>query len=177
MDSFFGIGVMELFLIAIIALIVLGPERLPGAMRSIANFMRQLRELSNEFTSQFSEEIKMLEEMDPRRIVSDALDPSKTPPPAGSRSANAPSSSPAQTKTRPPTASKPLADTAVSSANSSNTILPPPSEGTRNAQATASGEQKPTNGAPAASSAEQVASPSNAKTDNDNSSAQAEAKR
>ena len=37
MDSFFGIGVMELFVIAVIALVVLGPERLPGAMRSIAN--------------------------------------------------------------------------------------------------------------------------------------------
>uniref|UniRef100_A0A7C1FGD0 Sec-independent protein translocase protein TatB homolog n=1 Tax=Caldilinea aerophila TaxID=133453 RepID=A0A7C1FGD0_9CHLR len=176
MDSFFGIGVMELFLIAIIALIVLGPERLPGAMRSIANFMRQLRELSNEFTSQFSEEIKMLEEMDPRRIVSDALDPSKTPPPAGSRSANAPSSSAAQTKTRPPTASKPLADTTVSSANSSNTILPPPFDGTQTAQADTSAGQRPPNGAPA-SSAGQVASLSNAETDDDHSSAQAEAKR
>lgn len=176
MDSFFGIGVMELFLIAIIALIVLGPERLPGAMRAIANFMRQLRKLSNEFTSQFSEEIKMLEEMDPRRIVSDVLDPSKTPPPAGSRSPHAPSSSAAQTAPRPPTASKPSADAAVSSASSSNTILPPSSDGARNAQATSSVEQKPPNGAPT-SSAEQVASLPDAETDDDHSSAKAEAKR
>lgn len=77
MDSFFGIGLMELVVIAVIALIVLGPERLPGAMRSVANFMRQLRELSSEFTSQFSEEIKMIEELDPRRMINEVLDPSK----------------------------------------------------------------------------------------------------
>lgn len=75
MDSFFGIGIFELFLIAVIALVVLGPERLPGAMRTVAGYFRQIREVSSEFTSQFSEEIKMLEEMDPRRMINDALDP------------------------------------------------------------------------------------------------------
>ena len=82
MDSFFGIGVFELFLIAVIALVVLGPERLPGAMRTIAGYIRQIRGMGSEFTSQFSEEIKMLEEMDPRRIVNEVLDPAKAPPPA-----------------------------------------------------------------------------------------------
>lgn len=82
MDSFFGIGVFELFLIAVIALVVMGPERLPGAMRTIAGYMRQIRNISSEFTSQFSEEIKMLEEMDPRRIVNDVLDPAKPAAPA-----------------------------------------------------------------------------------------------
>ena len=57
MDSFFGIGIFELFLIAVIALVVLGPERLPGAMRTVAGYFRQIREVSSEFTSQFSEEI------------------------------------------------------------------------------------------------------------------------
>lgn len=82
MDSFFGIGIFELFLIAVIALIVMGPERLPGAMRTIAGYMRQIRNISSEFTSQFSEEIKMLEELDPRRMVNEVLDPTKTPAPA-----------------------------------------------------------------------------------------------
>lgn len=82
MDSFFGIGVFELFLIAVIALVVMGPERLPGAMRTLAGYIRQIRTIGSEFTSQFSEEIKMLEEMDPRRIVNEVLDPAKAPPPA-----------------------------------------------------------------------------------------------
>jgi len=84
MDSFFGIGIFELFVIAVIALVVLGPERLPGAMRTVAGYFRQIRQVSNEFTSQFSEEIKMLEEMNPRRMINDVLDPSKTPTPSSS---------------------------------------------------------------------------------------------
>lgn len=107
MDSFFGIGLMELFLIAVIALIVLGPERLPGAMRSVANFMRQIRELSSEFTSQFSEEIKMLEEMDPRRMINEVLDPSK-PTSSSTKPAAKPTTPNPATKSTP-AAAKPLA--------------------------------------------------------------------
>jgi sec-independent protein translocase protein TatB len=75
MDSFFGIGLFELVMIAVIALVVLGPERLPGAMREVAKYMKQLRNISHEFQSQFSEELKMLEEIDPRRILNEAIDP------------------------------------------------------------------------------------------------------
>ncbi|MCB0049677.1 MAG: twin-arginine translocase subunit TatB, partial [Caldilinea sp.] len=96
MDSFFGIGIFELFLIAVIALVVLGPERLPGAMRTVAGYFRQIREVSSEFTSQFSEEIKMLEEMDPRRMINDALDPSKTP--TSSTNTTKPAAKPAPAK-------------------------------------------------------------------------------
>ena len=69
MDSFFGIGLFELMLIAIIALVVMGPERLPGAMRELAKYMRQLRQISGEFQSQFSEELQMLDELNPKRIM------------------------------------------------------------------------------------------------------------
>jgi sec-independent protein translocase protein TatB len=78
MDSFFGIGLFELVLIAIIALVVLGPERLPGAMREVAKYMRQLRQISGEFQSQFSEELQLLDEINPKRIIDDAI----KPPPA-----------------------------------------------------------------------------------------------
>ncbi len=75
MDGFFGIGIFELVMIAIVALIVLGPDRLPGAMREVAKYMRQLRQISGEFQSQFSEELQMLDELNPKRIISDAIDP------------------------------------------------------------------------------------------------------
>jgi sec-independent protein translocase protein TatB len=130
MDSFFGIGIFELFLIAVIALVVLGPERLPGAMRTIAGYMRQIRDISNEFTSQFSEEIKMLEELDPRRMVNEVLDPTKTPAPAN-KTPLAQSTS----ASRPATASSAAKSTAAAAAvarsaaspaeNAGNSILPP----------------------------------------------------
>lgn len=75
MDGIFGIGPLELILIAIIALIVLGPERLPSVMREGARYIREIRKLGNELTSQFSDELKVLDEMNPRRLINEALEP------------------------------------------------------------------------------------------------------
>jgi len=84
MDSFFGIGFMELAFIAILALIVLGPERLPGAAREVAKIYQQIRGLSTELTSQFSEELKILDDLNPQKLmndlVEDATNPSKKKP-------------------------------------------------------------------------------------------------
>lgn len=86
MDGFFGIGFLELALVAIIALIVLGPERMPGIMREGARYIRELRKLGREFSSQFSEELKALDEINPRRILNEMTDPLRpeqgTKPPA-----------------------------------------------------------------------------------------------
>lgn len=77
MDSFglFGVGVPELFLIAILALIFLGPERLPETLRQVAGFIRQLRSLASELTSQFGDELDILDEMNPRKILEEATRP------------------------------------------------------------------------------------------------------
>ena len=96
MDSFFGIGLFELVMIAIVALVVLGPERLPGAMREVAKYMKQLRSISHEFQSQFSEELKMLEEIDPRRILNEAIDPNA---PASTTAAKPPAQAATRGKT------------------------------------------------------------------------------
>lgn len=131
MDSFFGIGIFELFLIAVIALVVLGPERLPGAMRTVAGYFRQIREVSSEFTSQFSEEIKMLEEMDPRRMINDALDPSKTPTSSTNTTKPAAKPAPAKPATTSNAAKSAAAAAAVAKnaaqplASEENTMLPP----------------------------------------------------
>ncbi len=74
MDGFFGIGFGELVMIAIVALIVLGPERLPSALREVAKFIRQVRNLSQEFTSQFGDDFKALEDLNPRRLLQEAID-------------------------------------------------------------------------------------------------------
>jgi sec-independent protein translocase protein TatB len=80
MDGFFGIGILELFLIAILALIVLGPERLPGVMREGARYIRMLRKMTNEFTSQFSDELQALDELNPRKIFNEMTDPNRPEP-------------------------------------------------------------------------------------------------
>ena len=94
MNSFFGIGFMELAFIAILALIVLGPERLPGAAREVAKAYQQIRNLSTELTSQFSEELKIIEDLHPQKLMNDLVQDTVNPP---------------KKKAQPKTASKPLA--------------------------------------------------------------------
>ena len=49
----FGIGAEELVVIFVIALFVLGPERLPSLARDLGKAMRELRRASDELTEQF----------------------------------------------------------------------------------------------------------------------------
>ena len=104
MDSFFGIGISELFFIAVIALIVLGPERLPGALREVAKFIRTVRGLTNELMSQFGDEIKVLDELNPQNLLREL-----TEDPAD------------KTKAKSTTATKPAAKPAAKSTTSSST--------------------------------------------------------
>jgi sec-independent protein translocase protein TatB len=112
MDSFFGIGITELFFIAIIALIVLGPERLPGAIREFSKFMRTIRNLSSELTSQFSEEMKALDEINPTKILRELTeDPAEANKDQAKSSAQA--AKPAATKTAAKPAAKPATGSAT----------------------------------------------------------------
>ncbi|RIK43505.1 MAG: hypothetical protein DCC55_05500 [Chloroflexi bacterium] len=74
MDSIFGIGLPELFFIAILALIILGPERLPGTLRQIAKAWGYMRNIGRELTAQFSEEFKDLQDLNPRKLLNDLAD-------------------------------------------------------------------------------------------------------
>jgi sec-independent protein translocase protein TatB len=45
----FNVGGMELVVIGVIALVVLGPDKLPGALRQLGTFMGELRRISRGF--------------------------------------------------------------------------------------------------------------------------------
>lgn len=49
----FGIGAPELIVIFLIALFVLGPERLPGLARDVGRAMSDLRRASDQLTDEF----------------------------------------------------------------------------------------------------------------------------
>ena len=57
----FGVGSLEIVLILAIALIVLGPDRLPQAMGTVGRWIRELRRLTGEFRKEFDEEIQFLQ--------------------------------------------------------------------------------------------------------------------
>ena len=58
----FGIGPEELFLIAIIALLVLGPERMPKVMRDVGRVVGDLRKTSDELREEFMNADRALRE-------------------------------------------------------------------------------------------------------------------
>jgi Tat protein translocase TatB subunit len=58
--NFFGVGPMEMGLIAIIAVVVLGPERFPEMAVQLARAIRWLRGYANEATSDLRSEFQEL---------------------------------------------------------------------------------------------------------------------
>jgi len=45
----FDIGAVELFIVAVLALVVVGPKELPKLLRTVGGFVRKARELTHEF--------------------------------------------------------------------------------------------------------------------------------
>jgi sec-independent protein translocase protein TatB len=56
-----GIGFLELVVIALAALVLLGPQRLPEIMRQVAKFYVHIRRTSNDFKSAFDHVVQEAE--------------------------------------------------------------------------------------------------------------------
>jgi len=71
----FGVGLQELMVLAFIAVIVVGPDRLPDLARQAGRMVRQIRNLANnardELRTELGPEFSDLElrDLDPRTIV------------------------------------------------------------------------------------------------------------
>jgi sec-independent protein translocase protein TatB len=84
----FGIGMPELILIAVVALIVLGPKRLPDLAKSMGRAVREFRKATSELKetlqvdSEFTEVKKAFQDF--QSDVNQSLDPKEQPkePPA-----------------------------------------------------------------------------------------------
>ena len=55
----FGIGFTELLLIAVVAILFLGPDKLPGALVEMAKFIKGVKKTINEAKSSLEEEMKI----------------------------------------------------------------------------------------------------------------------
>jgi Tat protein translocase TatB subunit len=72
----FGIGMPELVVILVIALIVLGPKRLPEVARSLGKAMAEFKRQSSEIMDEFTAQARLDEDTERRARV-------KTAPPTG----------------------------------------------------------------------------------------------
>ena len=57
----FDIGFSELLLVFIIGLVVLGPQRLPVAVKTVAGWIRALRSLATTVQNELTQELKLQE--------------------------------------------------------------------------------------------------------------------
>jgi sec-independent protein translocase protein TatB len=83
----FDIGFFELLLISIIGLVVLGPERLPVAIRTISDWISGMRRFSNNIKAELTEELnikdlstnsKIPEELNLQKFSAEVTDSIKT---------------------------------------------------------------------------------------------------
>lgn len=65
----FDIGWSELLVVAVVAIIVVGPKDLPRMLRAFGRLMGQVRRTANEFKSQFDEALRDAELDEARRSV------------------------------------------------------------------------------------------------------------
>ncbi|CAI8801694.1 Sec-independent protein translocase protein TatB [Kosakonia sp. YIM B13611] len=75
----FDIGFGELLLVFIIGLVVLGPQRLPVAVRTVAGWVRALRSLATTVQNELTQELKLQEFQDSLKKVEKASLENLTP--------------------------------------------------------------------------------------------------
>jgi sec-independent protein translocase protein TatB len=97
-DDVFDIGLGELLVLGLLALLVFGPDRLPGAASSAGKFVAKARETVGQAKAQISEsadlnsmqdDLQSLADLHPKRIMSSLADapapaPTKAAPKAAS---------------------------------------------------------------------------------------------
>ena len=65
----FDIGWTEMMVIALIALVVIGPKDLPGTMKTVSQWMRKARSLTREFQSGIDEMVREAELEDAKKAL------------------------------------------------------------------------------------------------------------
>lgn len=75
----FDIGFSELILVFVIGLVVLGPQRLPVAVRTVVGWIRALRALASNVQNELAQELKLQELQDSLKKVEEASKNSLSP--------------------------------------------------------------------------------------------------
>lgn len=71
----FGIGMPELIVILVIALIVIGPQKLPDIARSLGKGLAEFKRASDDFQRNLAEEVRALDEKE--RAAKEGAEPAK----------------------------------------------------------------------------------------------------
>jgi len=85
----FGIGMTELLVILVVALIVFGPTKLPELARSLGRAMHEFRRASNDLRASFNEAVDPPATAPPRPAAPPAIEPPVRPAPLDQPAATA----------------------------------------------------------------------------------------
>lgn len=69
----FEIGWSEILLIAVVAIVVIGPKDLPRVMRYVGQWAGKMKRMSREFQNQFKEALREAELEDVRKDIADIM--------------------------------------------------------------------------------------------------------
>src|SRR5882762_6476734 len=73
----FDIGWSELVVIAVVALIAIGPKELPGVLRMVGQWVAKARRMAADFQGQFNEAMREAEMADLKKSFDDVADAAK----------------------------------------------------------------------------------------------------
>jgi sec-independent protein translocase protein TatB len=73
----FDIGWSELVVIAVVALVVIGPKELPAVLRTFSQYLGKIRRMASEFQGQFQEAMREAEMADLKKSVDEMTDVAK----------------------------------------------------------------------------------------------------
>jgi sec-independent protein translocase protein TatB len=104
----FGLGTSEMVLIAVVALVVIGPERLPRIMRQLGRYYAQIRRAADDLRRAFVMEAdrqdaqeryealqaRRRQELEARKAAEAAARPADAAPPADAPTVEAPTAAP-----------------------------------------------------------------------------------
>ncbi|MFP5518404.1 MAG: Sec-independent protein translocase protein TatB [Bdellovibrionia bacterium] len=60
----FGLGLSEIIVIAIIGLLVIGPDELPKLARNIGRLLNEIKRTSDDFSAEIKNQVKVVEDLD-----------------------------------------------------------------------------------------------------------------
>src|SRR5947209_15361505 len=73
----FDLGWGKIIIIAVVALIAIGPKELPAVLRTVGQYMGKIRRMASEFQGQFQEAMREAEMADLKKSVDEMTDAAK----------------------------------------------------------------------------------------------------
>ena len=101
--DFFGIGPWEILLILIIALIIVGPGKIPEIARTLGRTIRAIKKASADLTTAVTREMEKTRQEPPQPKVENNTGNEKAPPATDQKETGSQDNRPTETGEAPPT--------------------------------------------------------------------------